>query len=160
MLRHDPGHYGVEMDKNGWVDTDPILSMFEISFDYLCELVATNNKQRFQMDLSNGRIRASQGHSIQVDLELKEKVPPIELYHGTCMNFTPNIDDFGLKKMNRNHVHLSDNVQTASEVGRRHGESFVYVVEAQKMHIDGFKFYQSNNGVWLTDNVPTEYLRR
>ena len=160
MLRHDPGHYGIELDKNGWADCEGVMEVLNVSWNELVIIVSTNKKQRFKMDLSNARIRANQGHSIDVDVELSEAIPPLHLYHGTCMNFTPNIDDFGLKKMNRNHVHLSDNTQTASEVGRRHGEPFVYIVEAHNMYMDGHKFYLSNNGVWLTDNVPTEYLRR
>lgn len=158
MLRHSPETYGVTLDSNGWADANEVVEALGISFENLCFVVETNDKKRFEMDKFNVKIRANQGHSIPVDLELEERVPPKHLYHGTCINFTPNIDDFGLKKMNRNHVHLSDNPQTASEVGRRHGESFVYMVKSGEMHAHGFKFYLSNNGVWLTDSVPPEYL--
>lgn len=120
--------------------------------------MAENDKQRFAFDETGLRIRANQGHSAEVDLELKEAHPPERLYHGTVSRFLAAIRAEGLKKMNRHDVHLSSDVQTASKVGQRRGEPVILVIDSARMAADGHKFRLSANGVWLTDHVPPEYI--
>ena len=158
ILRHDPGSVGIVLDKNGWALVDDILSKMNLSMSSLDSVVKNNNKQRFEFNEDKTKIRARQGHSINVDLELEEKKPPALLYHGTVDRFLGDIKINGLKKMGRQHVHLSADKETAIKVGARRGKPIVLVVYALHMHRYGFKFYQSNNGVWLTDSVPPSFL--
>jgi len=133
---------------------------FPISYDELIESVETNDKKRFSFDDSGDLIRANQGHSVEVDLQLEEKQPPDVLYHGTVEQFLASIMAEGLKKGKRHHVHLSKDIETARKVGSRRGKPIVLQIDAGKMHGAGFKFFLSVNGVWLTDSVPAGFLTR
>jgi putative RNA 2'-phosphotransferase len=121
-------------------------------------IVETNDKQRFAFNEDKTLIRASQGHSIEVHLQLSETQPPALLYHGTVEKFIPLIKEEGLKKMSRQHVHLSSNKETANAVGSRRGKPIRLIIEAGKMNKDGYPFYLSQNNVWLTDHVPVQYI--
>lgn len=164
VLRHKPETIGLTLDDNGWADTKELIqkmneSGFGMSEDVLANIVETNNKQRFSFNHSRTSIRANQGHSLQVDVELKAQVPPDHLYHGTGEKNVSAIVGSGLAKMSRQHVHLSKDIETAINVGQRHGKPRVFIVSAGKMSLDGFIFYLSENMVWLTDNVPPQYLK-
>lgn len=124
------------------------------------EIVSTDKKQRYSFSDDKSLIRANQGHSVPVDVELEAKTPPETLYHGTGEKYVKAIDEQGLKRMSRRYVHLSGDYDTAVTVGCRHGRPVVYEVETGRMARDGFKFFQSVNGVWLTDNAPAQYLRK
>jgi putative RNA 2'-phosphotransferase len=149
----------------GWVEVNALLAAsahrgFPISRDELEEVVARNDKKRFAFDESGALIRAQQGHSAPVDLELELATPPTTLYHGTPeRNLTAILQD-GLLKMRRHHVHLSSDEATARVVGARRGRPVVLAVDAEKMHRDGHAFYRSGNGVWLVEHVPPRYLSR
>lgn len=123
------------------------------------QIVATDDKQRYSFSADKKLIRANQGHSIPVDLELEELEPPAILYHGTAERFGASIIAQGLLKMSRLYVHLSSDIETAEKVGRRHGKLKIFVVASGKMFSDGYKFYRSVNGVWLTEHVPAKYLK-
>jgi len=162
VLRHKPETIGLVLDKNGWVEVKKLLRQLPqhalLNMIDLEEIVATNNKNRFEFNEGKIKIRARQGHSINVDLGLEPKVPPCFLYHGTATRFVDSIKKKGLIKGSRQHVHLSSDHETAVKVGGRHGKVVVLTVKAQDMSEKGFVFYLSNNGVWLTDHVPFEYL--
>jgi putative RNA 2'-phosphotransferase len=163
-LRHDPAGIGLILEAGGWVGIDALLDGCRkagliISSDDLAEIVATSDKQRFAFDETGGRIRANQGHSTEVDLQLEPAEPPARLYHGTGEGTVAAILREGLRKMRRHHVHLSPDVETATRVGARHGRPAVFVVDALAMARGGRVFYVSANGVWLTDEVPPEFLR-
>ena len=162
-LRHRPDALGLTLAPGGWVPVDKLLRAaarhgFTISRDELRQVVAENDKQRFAFDERGTRIRANQGHSVEVDLELEELAPPAVLYHGTGHRAVSAIFAEGLRKMERHHVHLSADQQTAVKVGSRHGRPVVFAVDAEAMARDGHVFYRSANGVWLTDSVPAAYL--
>jgi putative RNA 2'-phosphotransferase len=129
-----------------------------LSREDLAEIVATNDKQRFAFDEGGTRIRANQGHSVEVDLELAPATPPAILYHGTATRFLDAIRKEGLTPQGRHHVHLSRGADTARTVGARHGTPVVLVVDAARLSGDGATFYTSANGVWLVDAVPPRYL--
>jgi putative RNA 2'-phosphotransferase len=133
---------------------------FRITYDELIECVETNDKKRFSLDETGALIRADQGHSVEVDLKLDEKEPPDVLYHGTVERFLPSIRVEGLKKGKRHHVHLSKDTDTARKVGARRGKPNILRVESGKMDRDGYRFFLSANGVWLTDAVPPDDLAR
>ena len=133
---------------------------FAISYDELVECVETNDKQRFSFDETGDLIRANQGHSTAVDLQLEQKQPPDVLYHGTVERFLDSIMAQGLKKGKRHHVHLSKDMETAHKVGARRGKPVILLVEAGKMHQQDIAFFLSANGVWLTETVPAEFLKR
>ena len=161
VLRHKPETINVELDSQGWIDIDVLLEALaannhKISRDQLSEVVRENDKQRFAIE--GNRIRANQGHSISVELGLREQPPPDVLYHGTATRFLDAILKEGLKRMNRQHVHLSADLTTASKVGVRHGKLVILEVDTHAMANDGHSFYISANGVWLTDHVPPDYL--
>lgn len=163
-LRHEPERLGLALAPGGWVAVDELLAAcakhrFPISRTQLDEVVAGNNKQRFSFDETGTKIRANQGHSVEVDLQLEPAAPPDRLYHGTGHRAAPIIADEGLRRMNRHHVHLSRDVETARNVGARHGRPIVFAVDAAGMHEAGYTFYCSENGVWLVDEVPPGYLR-
>lgn len=163
VLRHCPETMGIQLDGSGWADVAELLVALErhgkpLTREELEEVVATNNKQRFAFSEDGQRIRASQGHSIPVDLGLKPLAPPRALYHGTAESKLDGILREGLTRGNRNHVHLSPDAETAIKVGRRHGKPVVLEIHAAKMDAEGFKFYLSDNGIWLTDHVPVKYL--
>ena len=162
-LRHRPDSLGLALAPGGWVPVDALLIAcaehhFFITREELNEVVARNDKQRFAFDESGIRIRANQGHSVAVDLQLEPQTPPDVLFHGTGQKSVEFIRHDGLRKMSRQHVHLSANVETAFKVGARQGSPVVLCVDASRMYIDGHKFYRSANGVWLVEYVPPEYL--
>jgi putative RNA 2'-phosphotransferase len=158
-LRHAPGEIGLSLEPGGWVAVDALLAALRITRAELDDVVAWNPKQRFSFDESGARIRANQGHSVNVDLQLDPAEPPAVLYHGTGARTVDVILKEGLQKMSRHHVHLSADRDTAEKVGARHGRPHVLVVDAAAMRADGFVFFRSENGVWLVDAVPPKYLR-
>lgn len=164
VLRHRPESVGLELDENGWVGVDELLEAARrngrtISRVELERVVADNDKQRFSLDAQTNRIRARQGHSVEVDLNLLPVQPPELLYHGTVGRFLDAIREQGLLRGDRRHLHLSVDEPTARQVGKRRGRPVILVVESGRMHSDGRSFYLSENGVWLTDFAPPEYLR-
>ncbi len=163
VLRHKPEEIGVSMDAQGWVNVDELLeksiaSGIQLDFDMLEEVVITNDKQRFAFNDDYSLIRANQGHSVNVDLQFEAMQPLEILYHGTVEKFVGQIKINGLKKMQRTHVHLSKDLETALKVGSRRGKPLILKINAAKMHADGFAFYLSKNGVWLCDEVPVNYI--
>ncbi len=163
-LRHAPEKLGLKLDQGGWVPVLDLLAaakkdQFSISLQELKEVVDKNDKKRYSFDSTGTLIRANQGHSIKVDLQLQESVPPDILYHGTGHKAVESILLKGLSKMSRHHVHLSPDEETAKKVGKRHGKPVIFAVNAQAMHKAGYSFYCSDNGVWLVENVPPEYLQ-
>nr|AUN37138.1 RNA:NAD 2'-phosphotransferase [uncultured bacterium] len=163
VLRHKPEEIGIQLDAAGWVPVTELLSAcqahgFSIKPEELEEVVRTNDKQRFAFSEDGSMIRASQGHSVEVKLDYQPLVPPEILYHGTATRFLDSIKEQGLIKGKRHHVHLSGDEATAIKVGARHGKAVVLVIESLQMHKDGFIFYQSENGVWLTEKVPANYM--
>lgn len=164
-LRHAPDDLGLTLQPGGWVPVDDLLAAagtngFPITYDELVECVETNDKKRFSFDDTGDLIRANQGHSVDVDLQLAEREPPELLYHGTVERFLPSILTEGLRKGKRHHVHLSTEVETARRVGARRGQPVILRVLAGTMFRDGLRFFVSANGVWLTDAVPPKYLSR
>ncbi len=162
-LRHAPHDLGLELEPGGWVAVEDLLQAgrqhrFPISRAELDEVVAGSDKQRFAFDETRARIRANQGHSVEVDLQFEAIEPPAVLYHGTGHGNVASIMESGLCKMKRHHVHLSGDVVTAIKVGQRHGRPVVFRVDAAAMHAAGFVFFRSANGVWLVDAVPPQYL--
>ena len=164
VLRHKPESIGITLDEHGWVGVSELLEASSVAGknfteERLKEIVKSNDKKRFAFNDTGDRIRASQGHSIKnIDLALEEVKPPDILYHGTVERFLGLIEQEGLQKMNRQHVHLSSTRETALSVGGRRGKPVVLKVSALKMYQSGRKFYLSANGVWLTDSVPPEYI--
>lgn len=163
VLRHRPELLQLEMDAQGWVAVEELIQKIQqrhANFNQaiLEEVVATNNKKRFAFSADGQKIRASQGHSINIELGYTPVVPPKTLFHGTATRFVTSIQAKGLMKLKRHHVHLSEEWATAVEVGKRHGKVVVFEVAAQALHEQGQAFYQSENGVWLTESVPPRYL--
>lgn len=163
VLRHDPGRIGIVLDAAGWTEVAALLEAarahgVELSRAELEELVATSDKQRFALSDDGLRIRANQGHSVEVELELPPAAPPECLFHGTVAAFLPSIRAAGLIRGKRHHVHLSADRETATRVGARRGRPVVLVVHAAAMAAAGHTFYCSANGVWLVDAVPPEFL--
>lgn len=164
-LRHTPEALGLTLEPGGWVAVDELLDAcnrrnFRITRQELEEVVARNNKQRFSFDPTGARIRANQGHSVKIDLQLEPLEPPPVLYHGTGSQNVEAIERDGLKRMSRHHVHLSGDISTALNVGSRHGKPVVFEIDARAMRQAGHVFYRSANGVWLVEHVPPEYLKR
>lgn len=165
VLRHQPETIGLELDQNGWADINELLEKSNnkgVKFDRetLNHVVETNAKKRFAFNDSLDKIRASQGHSIAVELGYTNQKPPEILFHGTGEKSVQSILEKGLKKRDRQHVHLSADVETAIKVGQRHGKPFVFTILAAQMYHDKFEFFISDNGVWLTDHVPVKYLKQ
>lgn len=163
VLRHNPSAAGITLDAHGWADVGELLfgvrrTGRQIDMDTLERIVRENNKRRYSFSENHTKIRANQGHSIPVDIELKEEKPPRRLYHGTAERFLPSIRREGIRKMNRQFVHLSADFQTATEVGLRHGTPAVIVIDAEAMARNGTVFYLSENGVWLCEHVAPEYF--
>jgi putative RNA 2'-phosphotransferase len=161
LLRHNSED--LVMDKNGYVDVSQLLIKVGITQQELDHIVDTNDKKRLMYDTSKKKIRASQGHSIKIDVELKKVRPPRILYHGTSPDsYEKIIKGKGLDKMRRLHVHMSDNIKTAYSVGKRYSKRenpIILEIDSAAMYTDGYTFYLSENGVWLTDNVPLKYLK-
>ena len=164
ILRHKPEVIGITLDEHGWADVGELIAGIAkkqpFTREMLEEIVAEDEKQRYSFNEDKTLIRANQGHSIPVDVELEEKEPPRYLYHGTGEKYVSSIEEIGLIPKSRLHVHLSAEYSTAENVGTRHGKPVVYRIWAGKMYRDGYKFYQSVNGVWLTEKVPPQYFKR
>lgn len=163
VLRHKPQEVGIALEDGGWVSVDVLLAALaahgrKLKRAELDQIVAGNDKQRFAFSGDGKKIRASQGHSVDVDLRLEQAAPPAVLYHGTARDRLRSISVSGLLKGKRHHVHLSAATDTATKVGARHGEAVVLPVRAGEMAADGHVFYRSANGVWLTDAVPPRYI--
>lgn len=160
VLRHRPEKIELSLDENSWANVDELLEKlpFQIDFAKLEEIVSTNDKKRFAFSDDFKKIRANQGHSIQVDLNLTPAEPPEILFHGTPTNSLQSIRRQGLKKGKRHHVHLSPDVETARRVGGRRGKAVVLKILSGEMHRAGHQFFQSENGVWLVDRVPRAFL--
>ena len=163
-LRHEPEGLGLTLEPGGWVPIDALLAGaqkkgFPITREELDRVVADSDKQRFAIDDGGLRIRANQGHSVEVDLQLAPAEPPAELFHGTGSQSVEGILATGIARRARHHVHLSPDIETATKVGARHGKPVVLVIDAAKMRADGHVFFCSANGVWLVDEVPPQYLR-
>ncbi len=164
ILRHHPESFDVKIDSHGWVDVDELISKMinhgkNIDRKTLDRIVAENNKQRYSYNEDKTKIRANQGHSIIVDLELVPVSPPDILYHGTSLKCIESISRKGIMKMSRNHVHLSADTETAFNVGKRHGKPAVLVIDSLKMHEDNVEFYLSENKVWLCEYVDFKYIK-
>jgi len=157
-LRHAPDEIGIQLSADGWTDVNALLSALRITRQQLDHVVASNDKRRFAFDESGARIRANQGHTVPVELDLPVTTPPDTLYHGTVAKFLDAIMTDGLRPMTRHDVHLSPDVPTAVKVGSRRGKPVVLAVAAGRMHADGHVFRLSANGVWLTEHVPAGYL--
>ena len=164
VLRHAPQSIGLQLDKGGWADIDALLAAAaskgrKLSRASLTDVVAADDKQRSTLSEDGLRIRAAQGHSIDVDLGLAPKVPPAILFHGTAGRFLSSILAEGLRPGQRQKVHLSAEIETAVKVGRRHGRPVVLEIDAARLHGDGHPFWLAENGVWLTDRVPPDRLK-
>jgi putative RNA 2'-phosphotransferase len=159
VLRHQPESVGLTLDSAGWVEVAALLPAMKWSMDDLEAVVRDNNKKRFEFNEDKTRIRACQGHSVEVDLEYEEKEPPDCLYHGTSKDIFDVLEREGLKKMQRHHVHMSSDVKTALIVARRRRNPIVLEIWTDQMFYDGYKFFLSTNGVWLTDHVPSWYFQ-
>ncbi len=164
VLRHRPQEAGITLDAHGWADVDQLLQginkRFPLTEEQLEDIVRTDEKQRYSFNSDKTRIRANQGHSIPVDVELAPCEPPEVLYHGTGEKYQKSILEKGLIPKTRLYVHLSQDVETAKAVGIRHGTPIVFMVQSGQMYRDGFRFYRSVNGVWLTYLVPPAYLKK
>jgi putative RNA 2'-phosphotransferase len=163
VLRHKPDAIGLALDPQGWANIDELIERGNAAgtqFDRkdLQHVVETSDKKRFSISADGLRIRAAQGHSVTVELGLSPQEPPPVLYHGTATRFVESILSEGLKPQDRQHVHLSIDEATARRVGQRHGKPVILKIEALRMHAKGFKFFLADNGVWLTDQVPPEFL--
>jgi putative RNA 2'-phosphotransferase len=163
VLRHEPAKFSVELDEAGWTRVDGLLAAaaragVPLDDATLRRVVAENDKQRFALSDDGAMIRASQGHSVDVELGLEPVEPPPVLFHGTATRFLDSIRREGLVPGSRRHVHLSTDAATATSVGSRHGRPTVLRIDAARMHAAGHRFFRSANGVWLTDAVPAEYL--
>lgn len=163
VLRHSPETISLKLDENGWADVEELIEKCSkngnsLDMELLEYVVENNDKKRFAFNEDKTKIRASQGHSISVELNLEETEPLEYLYHGTVGKFLDSIKIEGLQKMSRQHVHLSKDRETATNVGSRRGVPQILTVRSGEMHRDGFKFYLSDNSVWLTDQVPVRYI--
>lgn len=163
ILRHKPETIGIHLDEHGWANVGELLEgigkTHTISMEILEEIVRTDEKQRYSFNEDKTLIRANQGHSVPVDVELEEVAPPEVLYHGTGEKFRASIEQEGLKPKSRLYVHMSADTETARKVGMRHGKPVIFRIQARKMQEDGYIFYKSVNGVWLTNAVPAAYLQ-
>jgi len=162
-LRHAPEAAGLMLDAQGWTDTSAVMAALRendasLDFDRLMRVVELSDKQRFELSADTGRIRARQGHSVAVDLDLPPVTPPDVLYHGTPERFLDAILSEGLKRQARHHVHLSADIETANKVGQRRGKPVILTIDAAAMAADGAVFFVTSNGIWLTDHVPPERL--
>ncbi len=163
VLRHKPHEIDLTLDEQGWTSVDELIAAAtkhgtKLDYELIQEVVASNDKKRFALSDDGKKIRANQGHSINVNLGLEATTPPQYLFHGTATRFMKTINQQGLMPSGRHHVHLSADYQTAIKVGMRHGVPVVLRIEAGQMHSDGTRFYVSENGVWLTDRVEPKYF--
>jgi len=166
VLRHQPEIINLNLDENGWTNVDELITKLKrgphqgFTFEELVEIVETNDKKRFIFNEDKTRIRANQGHSIDIDLALKPQQPPEFLYHGTAESNIDSIFEKGIEKRSRQHVHLSSDKETAIKVGMRHGKPVILSIKTTEMSEDGILFYLSENNVWLTDFVDAKYIVR
>ena len=164
ILRHKPESIGITLDEHGWANVDELITGISktqpIDKSMLEQIVAEDEKQRYSFNEDKTLIRANQGHSISVDVDLEEKEPPEHLYHGTGEKYVDSIAVQGLIPKSRLYVHLTSDIDTAMKVGQRHGKPIIYMVNSGEMFRDGYKFYQSVNGVWLTKEVPFSYMEK
>lgn len=165
ILRHQPEIINLTLDKNGWANVDELKEKcsknnMDFTLEELDEVVETNDKKRFIFNEDKTKIRANQGHSIDIDLALKPQQPPEFLYHGTAQNNVDSILEKGIEKRSRQHVHLSLDKETATKVGMRHGKPVILTIRTGKMYEDGVLFYLSENKVWLTDFIEAKYISR
>ena len=166
ILRHRPEAIGISLDEHGWADVRELITGVNrsgghfLSMESLEEIVRTDEKQRYSFNEDHTLIRANQGHSVPVDVELEEKIPPDVLWHGTAEKYTASIDRQGLIPKGRLYVHLSSDAETAKKVGSRHGRPVIYEIDCKRMTEDGFRFFLSANKVWLTKEVPVKYLKK
>lgn len=164
VLRHKPEVINLKLDENGWADVEELITKSKrdshegFTFEELNEIVETNDKKRFIFNEDKTKIRANQGHSIDIDLALKPQQPPEFLYHGTAQSNIDSILEKGIEKRSRQHVHLSQDKETATKVGMRHGKPIILIIKTQEMFNDGIEFYLSENNVWLTDFVDAKYI--
>lgn len=163
-LRHHPEELGIKLDENGWVSLKTFTQALQsrdrtISVDEVRNVVESCEKQRFSIDEAQQKIRANQGHSIQVDLQLEAKQPPNILYHGTVDRFLDSIFRDGLLPQLRHHVHLTESLNTAKSVGARRGRAVILEIETRELVSNGAQFYLSENQVWLIDHVPSQYIK-
>lgn len=162
ILRHKPESIGIRLDEHGWANVEELIAgiakTYEFNMEILEEIVRTDEKQRYSFNDDKTLIRANQGHSILIDVELEAMEPPMELWHGTGEKYVDSIDRQGLIPKSRLYVHLSKDIDTAIKVGRRHGRPVLYLVKSGDMHQDGYQFFQSKNGVSLTKEVSVKYL--
>ena len=163
-LRHQPEILGLSLEDGGWVKVEDLLKAcarnnFPISLETLKETVEKNDKQRFSFNETGEKIRANQGHSVEIDLQLKPQKPPAKLFYGTAQRNISMIEEHGLLKMARHHVHLSADTETARRVGMRYGRPVIFEIDAARMLATGFEFYVSANGVWLVESVPPKFLK-
>ena len=165
VLRHKPEEIGLQLDENGWAKVDELIARMNdqgmnVDHHIINTVVETNDKKRFAFNVDKTMIRANQGHSIDIELNLPEAIPPEILYHGTTDKYLENIFKEGLVRKSRQHVHLSITIDTAKAVGTRHGKPVILIIRSKEMHDAGYKFYLSENKVWLTDAIPVEYIER
>lgn len=164
VLRHHPELINLNLDENGWANVDELITKSKrdsyqgLTIEDLNEIVETNDKKRFIFNEDKTRIRANQGHSIDINLALIPQKPPEFLYHGTAQSNIDSIFEKGIEKRNRQHVHLSQDIETATKVGMRHGKPVILTINTEKMFDDGIEFYLSENNVWLTDFVDIKYI--
>lgn len=163
VLRHNPDEIGIVLDNQGWTNLDIFMSKSQSKYtfylDDLKQVVTKNNKKRFEFSEDGQKIRAQQGHTVEIDLKLPSVKPPHELYHGTATRFLSSIKTEGLKPMSRHDVHLSFSTKTAEKVGERHGKVKVLIIDTDKMYEDGFIFNCTANNVWLTKSIPVKYIK-
>lgn len=161
ILRHQPDSIGLELSEQGWAHIDELIDRthkFQLTKELIQTVVDTNDKKRFLISADGERIKANQGHSIKVRLELEPVMPPDLLLHGTAERFITSIFEEGLTKQQRHHVHLSEILETAMSVGARYGKPVLLKIDSKQMHNDGFEFFKTENSVWLVDCVPCRYL--
>jgi putative RNA 2'-phosphotransferase len=164
ILRHQPEVVGLSLEENGWVSVEKLIKACAdygkpFTFAELKEVVESNDKKRFAFNEDETKIRANQGHSVEVKIEFEKKTPPKILYHGTAEKNIGVIFAEGLKKMSRHHVHLSENIETARKVGMRYGKPVIFEIDTEAMLLENFEFFVSENNVWLTDNIPPNLIK-
>ena len=159
ILRHKPETIGIKLDEHGWANVDELLKGVNIDFETLEKIVREDEKGRYSFNEDKTKIRANQGHSVNVDVELEEKIPPDVLYHGTGQKYVDSINKIGLIPKTRLYVHMTEDLEVAKITGERHGKLAIYEIDAKQMAKDAIKFYLSVNNVWLTKNVDVKYLK-
>ena len=160
ILRHKPETIGIKLDEHGYANVNELIKGVDIDFETLEKIVREDEKCRYAFNEDKTKIRANQGHTINVDVELEEKIPPDALYHGTATKYEDSIKQKGLISKERLYVHMTDSLEIAKKVGARHGKLIVYEIDAKKMSEDGIEFFKSVNNVWLTKYVDTKYLKK